>query len=86
MLQLKFVYKISFFLYQIKTKIIGIKAPPVFIPTIQLLYLKRAILEISYPKIIIGKVKMNDIKTIKVDSIPEKPRYLKALVKIRYTK
>jgi len=29
---------------------------------------------------------MNDIKTIRVDSIPEKPRYLKALVKSRYTR
>src|SRR4030042_3940099 len=64
----------------------GINAPPVFIPTTQLLYLKRAIFDISYPKIIIGKVKIKDIITIIVDSIPENPRYLKAFVKIRYTR
>jgi hypothetical protein len=58
----------------------------VFIPTTQLLYLKRAIFDISYPKIIIGKVKIKDTIKIMVDSIPENPRYLKAFVRSRYTR
>jgi len=64
----------------------GIIAPHIFIPTLQFPYENRYILEMLTPKIIISNPKRNDTKTIKIASSDEKPIYLKAFVKIKYTK